>query len=120
MSKFEKIIKDTEGDTARVVAHGTDNNVDFWTRQALGNIGVYLGLTPKAARSLAKALNKAANVAEGKPARKPKPATITDGDDDIWYLHSNGKYSLHQREDANDVIMTRRSIRDHYGLKAEG
>lgn len=116
MSTFEATIKDTEGDTARVVAHGTDNDVDFWTHQAMGNIGVYLNLTPEAARTLARALKNAANVAEGKSV---KPDTITDEDGDVWSLQGNGKYSLFDRE-GNDAVMTRRKISEYYGIKAEG
>lgn len=113
---YEKIIKDTEGDTARVVTQGADRNVDFWTQQATGDQRVYLNLPPKAARALAKALREAANVAEGKPNKAPKPETVDDGDGDTWYLHANGKYSLYRRTDQDDAVMSLRQIREHYGL----
>lgn len=75
---------------------------------------------PQDARRLARALNRAANVAEGKPAKKPKPAEIIDGEGDTWYLHTNGKYSLRQRPNPDDAVMTRRKIREEYGIKVEG
>lgn len=95
--QYDKTIKDTEGDTARVAADPTDLVVELWTRQEIGPGSVYLALAPDAARRLARALKQAANVAEGKPAKAPRkdapPQGVISGSGIMFRRDPNGTYS---------------------------
>lgn len=92
---YSKTITDTYADTVLVEAGAGDHEDD-----TIGS--VYLtpdedvsdfSFTPTQARSLAKALKQAANVAEGKPAKAKKtPGTYVDCDGDVWHLCPDGKY----------------------------
>jgi hypothetical protein len=96
MTTYDETTKDTEGDTARVVARTIDpDSVEVWARQSLGNLGVYLNFTPDAARAFAKHLKRAANVAEGKPAklRKRDADQLVDRDRDVWTRQADGHYT---------------------------
>ncbi|GAA0627438.1 hypothetical protein HPO96_37055 [Kribbella sandramycini] len=82
--------------------------------------------TPKQARQLARALKRAANVAEGKPAKKPKPRVIVDGEGDTWYADDDGGYTLGNTEDNGfrssytpHVRQSRKAIRKEFGIREE-
>ena len=89
MQTYRKTISDTASDTATVEVAGT---VDLRVTDDL------MCFTPAQARKLARALKRAANVAEGKPAKAPKaetktgPAIYEDRDGDLWYRGPNGLY----------------------------
>lgn len=90
-------------------------------------------LTAAQARRLARALKRAANVAEGKPAKPPKgpkfPRVIVDSDGDSWYRTDDGdedRYTLGNTPDngwraparwASD--QTSAHVRAQYGIAEE-
>lgn len=123
--QYDKTIKDTEGDTARVAADPTDLVVELWTRQEIGPGSVYLALAPDAARRLARALKQAANVAEGKPAKEPKPPRVlVDGEGDKWDRVGRGLYTCRGHEydctrPGFHVRQTPDAIRERYGIREE-
>ena len=123
--QYDKTIKDTEGDTARVAADPTDLVVELWTRQEIGPGSVYLALAPDAARRLARALKQAANVAEGKPAKEPKPPRVlVDGEGDKWDRVGRGLYTCRDHEydctvPEHHVRQTPDAIRERYGIREE-
>lgn len=80
---YSKTVRDVDGDPARVTTSG-----GTWPEVVLrcrvgdgeGRDETTLALLPVDARRLARALRRAARVAEGKPARKPKARTPQVGD----------------------------------------
>jgi hypothetical protein len=115
--EYDKTVKDIENDTANVAASDVDPVVELWTRQEIGPGSVYLALTPKAARRLARHLKRAANVAEGKPAKAPKVSAnqareIVDRYGIVRTLRDNGRYSCA----TPTGILTREEIDCHYGI----
>jgi hypothetical protein len=116
--EYDKTVKDIENDTARVAASDVDPVVELCTRQEIGHGSVYLALTPKAARRLARHLKRAANVAEGKPAKAPKPQLIIDGVGDTWHLSDNGHYWC-GTSPSRHAAWTRVEIRNRYGIREE-
>lgn len=114
--EYDKTVKDIDNDTARVAASDVDPVVELWTRQEIGHGSVYLALTPKAARRLARHLKRAANVAEGKPAKAPKRPDVIDGDGDVWHWRGTG-YILHNCD--RDEPVPLEHIRREYGIREE-
>ncbi|MGW5402652.1 hypothetical protein [Streptomyces sp. NPDC003952] len=110
MSEYTKTIRDTFEDTAEVSGASGSVDVELSTRLLI--------MTPAQARALAKALKRAANVAEGKPAKASKPDSFVDGDGDTWHLSPNGFYSLD--EPSTGAHRTMRDVRREYGIQDEG
>lgn len=106
--QFPKTITDTAGDSTQVRVAGDEVHVSADTGR--GPAPMYF--TPKQARRLAKTLKRAANVADGKPA-KPKPNTITDNDGDVWHLRTDGAYVF-----AGGDPMRRSEIKRLYGIRS--
>lgn len=105
--QYEKTIKDVFDDAADVSVTGE--------RVQVLSADVDMLYTPKQARRLARALKRAANVAEGKPAKAKR--RVIDGDGDTWKLGDNGLYSL-----PSEPHMPPRSldaIRNTYGIAGE-
>lgn len=83
--------------------------LDIWP--ADGVSGVYVRLTPKEARKLAKRLKRVAN----KINPNPKVKTLVDGDGDTWYLNE-GEWTMR----ANGIgWATKDHIREYHGIKGE-
>jgi hypothetical protein len=108
---YEKTIRDTFNDETHV---SVENGDRVHLRVGAPDDMLY---TPKQARQLARALKRAANVAEGKPAKAKKPAVIVDHEDDTWHLTANGKYSLSLTNER--AVCTRAMIRRDYGIREE-
>lgn len=109
-----KTIKDTYGDDVIVDTLG---NVYLTVNDSASRSSANASLTPEQARKIARALKRAANVAEGKPAKAPKPSVIVDGDGDDWHLSANGCYALFGPTD--DANRTRSYLRAEYGIQEE-
>ncbi|WP_405061912.1 hypothetical protein OG474_09725 [Kribbella sp. NBC_01505] len=92
---YEKAIKNQYGDGVSVTVED-----DGFVWLSVSDHGEVCSddLMPTTARKIAKALKRAANVAEGKPAKQPK--SVQDVDGDRWYLCPNGFYSLTKDSDA--------------------
>ena len=117
--QYEKHVKDSLGDPARVWTGG--GHVGLQYPQGERN----MAYTPKQARRLARALKRAANVAEGKPAKAPKPAVIVDGEGDRWRHAGRGLYTCegHELDCTNPDLHVRQTpdaIREAYGIRDEG
>lgn len=79
--------------------------LDIWP--ADGVSGVYVRLTPKEARKLAKRLKRV--------AAKIDPTILVDGDGDTWYLNE-GEWTL----SAKGIGWASKDyIRENYGIKGE-
>lgn len=111
MQQYEKHVKDALNDSARVWTCG--GYVGLQYPEGLRN----MAYTPEQARRLARALKRAANVAEGKPAKAKKapkvPTEFRDGDGDYWYLSPNGFYGIDAPSDTAHRSID--SIIDAYG-----
>ena len=122
--QYAKNLQDTYGDEVIVEAddEGYEGAVYLKVSDFCGaEDGVSTAeLTPAAARSLAKALKQAANVAEGQPAKKSKPAEIVDGEGDRWVLNDGGTYN-YEFADGNTYYMgrTRNDVRRQFGIDEE-
>lgn len=115
---YEKTIRDHAGDGIDVAA--LPDGEDQEPRVRTESDDLTMLYTPSQARKLAKALKRAANVAEGKPAKTPKAkqATITDGDGDTWHLCPNGLYSM--TEGNTDAHFTAAGLIGAYGIQGQG
>jgi hypothetical protein len=117
---YEKTIPDHFGDPV-VVTLDTDDTVALRVTDCTrGGATSDATLTPDTARRVARALKRAANVAEGKPAKAKKPRTIVDGHGDRWSRNADGTYTMHGAviPELKDLSLAR--IRERYGIQDEG
>lgn len=92
--QYSKTIADDFSDDVAVTA--TDGGY-VYTDTVFRDEECQMAYTPAQARRLARALKRAANVAEGKPAKAKKPAlpsVIVDGDGDWWYRGDDNSYTV--------------------------
>lgn len=87
--QYEKTVKDTYGDDVVV---DTCGNVYLTVNDSARDSVAKASLTPEQARKIARALKRAANVTEGKPAKPPKPSVLFDRDGAPWDLVDSGRY----------------------------
>lgn len=117
MTTYSKVLRDCVDDEITVTALRDED--DDYARVRTDGEGTML-YTPKQARKVAKALVRAANVAEGKPAKPPKPpAAVTDGEGDTWHRNPDGTYSC---AGCLSEWYTNKSldyVRDTYGIQGE-
>lgn len=92
--QYEKTVKDTYGDNVNVETE-SNSNVYLFVFDSAADSRSIASLTPDQAREVAKRLKRAANVAEGKPAKANKgPAALYDRDGARWDRTAAGRYAF--------------------------
>lgn len=121
MPYYNKTVRDTYEDSAVVevddVTSDADTRVYLTVREFAKDQVAALSLEPAQARRLARALKRAANVAEGKPAKTPK-ARVIDGDGDVWERVGDDLYCCPSETHLGDRSVA--GIRSEFGIAGEG